>query len=212
MGPENSPALEMEGLVHDLNNVFETISEAAELLEGDPRWTVASAAIQRGVNRGRRIVESLSAGALGDQDFATVVENSIEFARDVLHAVHAPTVEFVQDVEPGTQIAGCTAAWERVLLNLFLNAAQAMPGGGTIEIHARRSEQGADIFVTDNGPGIPAEILPRIFEPHFSTKSSNAGLGLHIVKSLVRQHGGEVSVGNREAAGGAVFHIRVPRA
>ena len=212
MGTENALDLALEGLVHDLNNVFETISEAGELLEGDPRWASASAAIHRSVNRGRRIVESLSASARAEQDFSTVVESSIEFARDLLQAVHAPAVEFVQDVEAGTRVAGSTAAWERVLLNLFVNAAQAMPEGGVIEIRARRCEQGADISVTDNGPGIPAEILPQIFEPHFSTKGSSSGLGLHIVQSLVRQHGGEVSAQNREQSNGAAFHIRVPQA
>jgi len=57
-------------------------------------------------------------------------------------------------------------AWERVLVNLFLNAVQAMPRGGVIEIRAWCEEREAVVEVTDSGPGIPAEVLPHIFKPH----------------------------------------------
>lgn len=210
METDIAPDLKLEGLVHDLNNVFETVSEAAELLERDPRWKTVAAMIHRSVTRGRRIVGSLSAGALGEQDFSTVVDNSIEFARDVLQAVGAPPVRIVRDTEPGLRLSGSAAAWERVLLNLFLNAAQAMRHGGVIEVRAHRTATGIEIRVSDNGPGIPDEILPQIFEPHFSTKSSSSGLGLHIVRSLVCQNGGEVTAANRTPDAGAEFRIRVP--
>jgi signal transduction histidine kinase len=209
----NAPSdLTLEGLVHDLNNVFETISEAAEMLEGDGRWSALAARIRRSVNRGRRIVGSLSASARAEQDFDTILDNSIEFASDLFRAVDASPVDFVRSVEPGLRVQGSPAAWERVLLNLFVNAAQAMKDGGTVEISAQRIPGGIEIAVADSGPGIPPEILPQIFEPHFSTKSSSAGLGLHIVKSLVAEHGGLVTANNRSGTGGAAFSIRLPAA
>ncbi len=211
MVPEAAPDLNIEGLVHDLNNVFETISDAADLIEDDPTWTSLAAMIHRSVNRGRRIVGSYSASARGEQSLDQLLDSSIEFARDLLHAVHAPPVEFTRQVDPEIQIAGTAAAWERILLNLFLNAAQAIKNGCVVEIRATCGLDAVEIKVSDNGPGIAPEILPQIFDAHFSTKSSNSGLGLHIVRSLVVGNGGEVSAANRTDGSGATFTIRVPR-
>jgi signal transduction histidine kinase len=101
-----------------------------------------------------------------------------------------------------------------VLVNLFLNSAQAMKQGGEIQVRARRTGGSVEIVVADEGPGIPPEILPEIFKPHFSTKSSRRsafkGLGLHIVESVVSQNGGTVSAGNRAQTSGAEFTIRLP--
>ncbi len=210
MGSDTAADLGIEGLVHDLNNVFETISDAADLIESDPKWKRLSGAIQRSVSRGQRIVGSYSAGARGQQDFDAILDSAIEFAQDLLQAVHAPAVRFTRSVEPGIRIYGSAASWERVFFNLFINAAQAMKDGGRVDVRASREKGLIEICVADTGPGIPLEILPQIFDPHFSTKSSNSGLGLHIVKSLVAQNGGSVTAGNRTDTAGAAFHIRLP--
>lgn len=212
MEPEAPRDLALEGLVHDLNNVFETISDAADLLAGDPGWGFLAATLQRSVVRGRRIVGDFSASALGPQDFNAVLDSAVEFAGDLFRALHAPEVGFTRQVEPGICVRGSFADWERVLLNLFVNAAQAMKQGGTIEVSARRVADSIEICVADSGPGIPAEILSEIFKPHFSTKACASGLGLHIVQCLVAQGGGTVSADNRRGTGGAAFCIRVPKA
>ena len=212
MAQETTEDLTLEGLVHDLNNVFQTISDAAGLLEDDPKWSSIAAVIHRGIDRGRGITGSLSTGALAPRDFDAIVDNAIEFAGDLLKAVHAAPVSFERDVAPGIRLKGNPAGWERVLVNLFINAAQAMTEGGVVEVSARRHEQEIEICVTDNGPGIPAEILPRIFTPRFSTKPSNSGLGLHIVNSIVTRNGGTVTASNRSDARGAVVCIRLPAA
>ncbi len=210
MGPDPAPDLRLEGLVHDLNNVFETISDAAELLENDPKWKRVGATILRSVSRGQRIVSSYTASARSLQDFNAILDNSIEFAQDILTAVEAPPVHFNCSIDPAIRLAGSAAAWERVFLNLFVNAAQAMKGGGTVDINAQRRHGKIEICVADSGPGIPEDILPQIFDAHFSTKSSSSGLGLHIVKSLVAQNGGEVTACNRADGKGAAFHINLP--
>jgi signal transduction histidine kinase len=212
MEPDTPSNLALEGLVHDLNNVFETIADAAELLAADPDYDFLAAALRRSVLRGRRIVEDFTASALGPQDFAALLDSAIEFARDLFQALDAPPVEFHRQLEPGIRIRGSFAAWERVLVNLFVNAAQAMKEGGAIEVSAREVGDAVEISVADSGPGIPAEILPEIFKPHFSTKSPEAGLGLHIVQSIVAQNGGVVTAANRADPRGAVFSIRLPRA
>ena len=105
-------------------------------------------------------------------------------------------------VPPSLPVAGNAAAWERVLVNLLLNAAQA--GAHHVEIGAGPRE----IFVRDDGAGIPEHLLPRIFEPHVSTRSAVHGLGLSIVRSIVERNGGTVTAGNR-VSGGAEFLIRM---
>jgi len=210
MAEQATSDLTIEGLVHDLNNVFDTISEAADLLERDPEHVRVARAIRRGVTRGNRILSSFQASALAARDLDSVVADAIEFARDLFEAVNAPPVEFTTSAEAGIRLRGSPAAWERVFLNLFVNAAQAMPEGGGVDIRVRRVDSATEIVITDNGPGIPADILPRIFQPHFSTKSSCSGLGLHIVESIVSANGGTVTAENRTGASGARFSIRLP--
>ena len=89
-----------------------------------------------------------------------------------------------------------------MLVNLFLNSAQA--GAKNIRIRAR----GHEIVVSDDGPGIAPELLPRIFQARVSTKSIISGLGLYVVQSIVEQNGGSVTAANGPG-GGAVFTMRI---
>ena len=129
-----------------------------------------------------------------------VIESAIQFACDYLECVHGPALSITFEIEPPFRLTGDPAAWERVLVNLFLNAAEA----GATRVNVRAAEDA--IVICDDGPGIPAELLPRIFQPHVSTKSIFSGLGLYVVQSIVEQHGGSVSAGNRPD-GGAEFRI-----
>ncbi len=106
--------------------------------------------------------------------------------------------------------------FRRVVINLIENAAQALveSGAGCAERRIRvatSSTDMAEITIEDSGPGIPIEILPRIFEPLFSTKSFGTGLGLPTVKQIVEQHSGTITLANLPA-GGATAHIRLPLA
>ena len=83
-----------------------------------------------------------------------------------------------------------------MLINLFCNAVQAMPQGGTIFVDAWRKHNDIQIVVADEGCGIAPELLAVIFDPHVSTKALG-GLGLHIVNSIVKQEAGEVRAANR---------------
>ena len=119
-------------------------------------------------------------------------------------------LEFTRNIEEGVRMRGNATAWERVFMNLFLNAAQAMEEDGVVEIAAARTARGVEIVVSDDGPGISAKILPRVFEPGFSTRAKRSGLGLHIVKSIVAEHGGIVEASNRPNRQGAQFSILLP--
>jgi len=201
--------LTLAGLVHDLKNVFETIQEAADLLQADPRWRSVAAAVHRSVEQGRRITASFQE-SVRTFDLEAIVDNAVQCSRDFLLATHHPELIFVCRLEPKMRVAGRPGAWERVLVNLFINAAQAMPHGGEIEIRARRGQGEVELTVSDSGPGIPHELLDRVFQPGFSTSRGHSGIGLAIVKSIVEAHGGSVAVSNRTTGSGATFLIRVP--
>jgi signal transduction histidine kinase len=100
---------------------------------------------------------------------------------------------------------------DQVFLNVLANAAQAMPGPGTITIETRREGPMAVIEVADTGPGIPPEALSRIFDPFFTTKpvGEGTGLGLSISYEIIRKHGGEIRAQSLPA-GGALFTLRLP--
>lgn len=194
--------LTLEGLIHDLNNVFQTIGESADLLESDPKWQKLAHTLQRSVHRGQRIVHSILETAASPTDLAPVIENAAQFCQDYLECANGPKMEFNREIDPEFRLRGDAAQWERVLVNLFLNSAQA--GARNIKVQAHESE----IVVSDDGPGISPELLPRIFQPRVSTKSIISGLGLYVVQSIVEQNGGTVSAANGPS-GGAVFTLHV---
>ncbi len=195
-------------LVHDLNNVFQTLVEAADLLAGDPQWAPVSAVILRSIERGKGITESLQQAEQPPAPFETILQNAIAFAEDSLIGGRGPDIHFICDIEPGIELRR-TWAWERVLINLFSNAMRAMPDGGSIQVSARRNEGNAQIIVRDEGEGIAPEILDDLFRPHVSTKLQG-GLGLHIVETIVKQDDGEVRAANRADGRGAEFIITIP--
>ncbi len=100
---------------------------------------------------------------------------------------------------------------DQVLLNVLANAAQAISGPGTITIETRREGDLALVRVADSGPGISADVLPRVFDPFFTTKpvGEGTGLGLSISYEIVKRHGGEIQA-ESPAGGGAAFTIRLP--
>jgi two-component system nitrogen regulation sensor histidine kinase NtrY len=98
----------------------------------------------------------------------------------------------------------------RVLVNLFDNSIAAIGGDedGRIRIRLDRTNGDAILKFTDNGPGIPADRLPRIFEPYFTSKSEGTGLGLAMVKNIILLHGGSIDA--KSGADGTTFTITIP--
>ena len=200
-----------ESLIHDLNNVFETITEAAELLSADKRWKPLAATLCRSVARGKRLL-----GAIPDStpNRAGIVDRAIQSVTDYCTAARKPRMRFVRQIPADLRLPGSSKDWERVFINLFLNAAQIMQKPGRIDIGAQQVEGSLTITISDDGPGIPNDILPRVFRPNVSTKTTGSGrrsgLGLHIVSSIVKKYSGRVSAANQERSNGAVFTILLP--
>jgi signal transduction histidine kinase len=198
-----------EELIHDLNNVFETITEAADLLSADRRWKALAATLSRSVGRGKRLL-----GAIPDSSstLSGAIEGAIQSVTDYCIAARKPRVRFVRQLSGDVRLPGSSKDWERVFINIFLNAAQIMQKPGRIDIGAQHVDGILSITISDNGPGIPADILPRMFRPNVSTKTSRSrsGLGLHIVASIVEKYSGSVAAANRGQGKGAVFTIVLP--
>ena len=99
---------------------------------------------------------------------------------------------------------------KQAILNLMINAVQAMPsGGGELMLSARREGADAIIDVIDTGPGIPPESLSRIFEAYYSTKSGGTGLGLALARRVLLEHGGSLGV-KSEVGRGTIFTLTLP--
>lgn len=111
----------------------------------------------------------------------------------------------------GAQAAVDAEQLWQCLLNLIRNAAEAVAqkGGGHVALRLRRAEERVVIDVIDDGPGIEAEVLPRLFDPFFSTKKHGSGLGLALTQEIVRDHGGEITVAT-ELRHGSTFSISLP--
>jgi len=97
----------------------------------------------------------------------------------------------------------------RAVLNLVLNALDALPTGGELMLTACCTTEGLEIEVADSGPGVPAPLLDRLFEPFFTTKDSGTGLGLAIVERIAAAHGGRAVAANCPE-GGAAFTLIIP--
>jgi len=103
-------------------------------------------------------------------------------------------------------------ALRKILVNLVENAIEAMPGGGEVLVAAERDGERARISVIDSGTGLPSEVLARLFEPYFSTKTNGIGIGLAISQNLARAMDGEVRLRNREGARGVEATVYIPLA
>lgn len=227
----------LSGVAHELNNPLSNISSSAQILKEDPDCDPAFRTqliedIDAETLRARHIVRSLldySRDRAFQRDpvpLAPLVEETLRFLKNRRPA----GVEVRVDIDPGLRVHGDRPRLQQVLLNLIVNAYDAMAERGELTISAhtvtvgdkgdefpsaggpcRPGSQAVDICIADTGPGIPPEMLERIFDPFFTTKAvgHGSGLGLFIAFEIVEEHDGCMSAANRPE-GGAVFRIRLP--
>ena len=139
-----------------------------------------------------------------------------EVARDAIHVsrgridLQSVTVQFEAPPEP-TRLDADRDQLRQVVLNLVLNALDAMPHGGTLGVTMRPpGEDGIiELTVTDTGPGVRADILPRLFQPFATGKETGLGLGLVVSQRIIKEHGGTICSFN-QPGGGACFTVRLP--
>jgi signal transduction histidine kinase len=158
-----------------------------------------------------------------------VVKTFLDLSRPVTldrQQVQVPELvtEILTLVEPEAARAGVILEWKpdddvtisadadllrHAFLNVVRNALDAMPGGGQLRVFVKRSADSCEISVSDTGPGIPAEIRRRIFEPFYSTKESGSGIGLAMTMRAVQMHGGSIDV-DCVPGQGSTFCLRLP--
>ena len=113
--------------------------------------------------------------------------------------------------DPCLPVRGYPDRLHQAFLNVAVNALEAMPDGGQLTLDARRDGAQARVVLRDTGPGIPTAALPHVYDPDFTTKNGGSGIGLHVARVVVEQHGGEIGIESRPGKGTAVC-VAVPLA
>jgi signal transduction histidine kinase len=209
------------GFAHELNNPLTSILGVSELLQ-DTDIPEASrkqlVMLQQQARRATEIVQNLMYFSRPPLPGKTDI-NVAELVQRTLH-LHAYslrknniTVDFLPE-SPLPHVTGDPHQLMQVFLNLVMNAEQAIRevrDRGTLRIRLGKDDDHIMIIFQDDGPGIPADILPKIFDPFYTTKrpGRGTGLGLSICKAILREHGGNVEVASGPG-GGAVFMVYLP--
>ncbi len=141
-------------------------------------------------------------------DLVPLVRHTLQLMQPELEAAKV-TVEM--ELPETCMLRGDVQRLRQVLINLALNAMQAMPEGGTLRLCLAQDATRVLLRVADTGPGIPAALAARVFEPFFTTKAQGSGIGLTIVRRIVEEHAGTVSL-DTAPAGGARIELSLPRA
>ncbi|MEO0459836.1 MAG: ATP-binding protein [Myxococcota bacterium] len=203
------------GLAHDFNNYLQAIMVQSEMLEERDGAARAATEIRKAASDAARLSQQLlalnprdHAGTLVPVRLGEVIDDFANMLRSLLPA----TVSFHFDDDPrAAPVLANPQQLRQLLLNLCLNAQDAMPDGGELRIRVRAVKAGVELTVEDEGIGIDTETQSKIFEPFFTTKpvGDGSGLGLAAVRSIVQRHGGVIRVESAPAQG-AVFRIVFP--
>ena len=220
------------GVAHDINNVLVPILSSTEMLEPvvtDSGGRQFLSSIRSSAQHGAALVRQLlafSRGAVGQQTeipLAPFLEDFTRFVTQMFPRSIAVALDTAPDLR---SIRGDAVQLKQVLVNLCLNARDAMPNGGYIEIFARnhvvdeaeaeafreiKPGPFAEIVVADNGTGMPPSVLDRVFDPFFTTKGhgKGTGLGLAAVRGIVKGHEGVITV-ESQVGRGTRFRILLP--
>ncbi|MGD2019061.1 MAG: ATP-binding protein [Planctomycetota bacterium] len=208
------------GLAHEIKNPLSTMAINLTLLEeefqpapgGDGGQSPAERrslkrvkTLQREVARLEGILEDFLRFARGGDvnrapcDLVALVREALEFAEPELEAEGVRLHALLPGSLPLAMLDD--GVFRQALLNLIVNARQAMPGGGELIVELRRSGPRAELTITDSGVGMSPEQLERCFDLYYSTKRTGTGLGLATVKRIIEMHDGEIGVMSEEGRG-----------
>jgi two-component system NtrC family sensor kinase len=211
------------GFAHELNNPLTSILGVAELLQeaeiSDPNRKHLTM-LQQQAKRATEIVQNLMyfsrppLPGKSDINVAELVQRTLHLHAYSLRKNNI-TVDFLPE-NPLPNVNGDPHQLMQVFLNLVMNAEQAIREvreRGTLRIRLAQNDGQVVAVFQDDGPGIPPDILPKIFDPFYTTKrpGRGTGLGLSICKAILREHGGNVEV-TSGPGGGAVFTVSIPAA
>jgi len=209
------------GVAHEVNTPLAVISNYIQMLakqmpEGDPRQSLIEKIVKQ-TFRASEIVNNLlnfsrtGAAEVDNVDVNRVVEETLSL---VAHPMKTARIQIVKELGQSLPpVHGSANKLQQVFLNLFLNARDAMPGGGMLEVRTAAHNGSVEIEVADTGSGIAREDIHRIFDPFFTTKANGrgTGLGLSVSYGIIKEHAGKIDV--RSTPGkGTSFHVEFPAA
>jgi signal transduction histidine kinase/ActR/RegA family two-component response regulator len=225
------------GIAHDFNNILTGILGYLVLATEHPE-AAGSVNLQRYLEqaqasalRARDLIQQLltfaSRGRRGDRS-ALALSDVVADARDLVRSAMPSALEIRMTIDEVPAVVADKVQIEQVLLNLCINARDALHGLGTVNVtvqsidaaglvcascRTRIAGEFVQLAVSDTGPGIPPDVLKRIFEPFYSTKAAGkgSGMGLAVVHGIVHEHGGHVVV-DTFTAQGTTFRILLPPA
>ncbi len=207
------------GMAHEIRNPLGAIGGAAEILEQDyphahPRREFLDI-LRREIARLNAIVSKFLDYARPQAPELRSLElnEAVRAALDLVgkSAAGASIVFDARLAEGLAAVRADAGQIHQVLVNLLLNAVQAMPEGGAVEIATWAEDEAAVVEVRDHGTGLPDVPVERLFEPFYTTKSAGTGLGLHVCRRIAISHGGHLDAANVEG-GGAAFRLVLPTA
>jgi PAS domain S-box-containing protein len=207
------------GVAHEVNTPLAVISNYIQMLakqmpDGDPRQAIIEKIVKQ-TFRASEIVNNLlnfsrtGPSELADVDVNRVVEETLSL---VAHPLKTSQIQVKKELgEALPPVRGSANKLQQVFLNLFLNARDAMPLGGMLEVRTASHNGTVEIEVADTGNGIAREHIHRIFDPFFTTKPGGrgTGLGLSVSYGIIKEHSGKIDV--RSTPGrGTSFHVEFP--
>jgi signal transduction histidine kinase len=207
------------GVAHEVNTPLAVISTYAQMLAKqvaeDSQKSAILEKIAKQTFRASEIVNSLlnfsrtSSTSFGQVNLNRVIQETLSLLE---HQLTKAGVQIKSGLEPNLPaVHGNAGKLQQVFLNLFLNARDAMTGGGTLEVRTWAEGAGVRVEVADTGHGISPEHIHRIYDPFFTTKAARkgTGLGLSVTYGIIQEHGGSIEVSNRRS-GGAQFRLELP--
>lgn len=204
-------------LAHEIRNPLGSIEGAAQILE-QPQTTEDMrreflGVIRKECHRLSRLLSNLLDFARPRQpefqpvDVCPVVDSVVAL---LAHTAQQSGIQLRKHLPPSLpDVEADSEQLKQVILNLTINAIQAMPDGGKIAISAAEKNAGIVIAVVDQGVGIPAEKVEKVFDPFFTTKDSGTGLGLSVAHQIIMQHGGVITA-ERNPDRGMTFSVTIP--
>jgi signal transduction histidine kinase len=206
-------------VAHDFQNVLTMVSMVAARVErlGSPEAVELARALDTGVGVGTRLIGQIH--SFGTRPTTSHGRDKVADVPDVVTHVQPVIDLLVRDVAelriaiatPDAIAAIPRRHLEQIVLNLCLNARDAIDQAGHIEVRVAARGDRVILEVQDDGVGIPVEVLEHIFDPYFTTKATGTGLGLATVRDIVTEHGGAIAV-TSEVGRGTTFTLDLPRA
>ncbi|WP_439113895.1 sensor histidine kinase [Hydrogenophaga sp.] len=209
----NNPIAVMQG---NLDLIRETLGTSSQPVRAELRL------LDEQVERMRLIVTQLLqyarpteyAGYVETLDLNRTVDDCLVL---VAHLLAQTRIEVLRDLQATQRVGFNRQELQQVIINLLINAIQAMPQGGTLQLETRNwlsaggdtPKPGAQLRVVDSGPGLAPDVQERLFRPFFTTKNDGNGLGLWISMGLLERYGGHIEATNRSDATGATFAVQL---